>query len=700
MLKLLCSHSSKTRKVSPSPPPDHKKKSKHKQKKSKKTKSKSRDHGSSSRRSSGNSYDSEPESSAESTTSTAKDIPKKKHKRAKEGKKSRWEPLPLDIIEDYKQDNDPFRPLTEFVGDRLKLAKEVLKSVNMDTVNEILPEFKLEKPAIPVDKITKKVRTKEERRKKCREKIVTKDPEELEDEKPSTSLSNVPKEIEMPNLQAVSPFSSSRSISSGREIADSTGADNQNQVEVEKEVETEDLKESTDSRQSLPQQVPAISTTTGIDCTDDEDNDSEEYPEYPEVYSLADCFVKELAESSPQLNITANDELCVVIAALVHDLGHGPFSHLYEEFLHVANPSAKFRHETNSTRILELMFKNNSQLKQALDEYLDEEDYEFIYELIDPPPPPFILNGEWKLRGRPVEKSFLYDIVSNKHDGLDVDKFDYFLRDSKLGNLPIPFSMTTVGRIRDNCKALFDDQLGYKRLVFAEKNLDEIKDAFESRVKLHDRLYHHKTCIAAEILLIEALRLADPHLKIRGGSKALCLSTVFLDPLAFLKLDDRIIYQIMMSEDKSMLPAQNLLSQLQLRRFPRYVCSISLDNYEHLPTTPEEVKRGILLQSKLLSDSDVIVKVHCIHRGLGAFNSPLAFVRVYNRGHQVATSSTKLISKTWLKYNTLPMGGKGVANIYAPFDTTEAILKELQTAANTYEALQSSSEVEFLLNLN
>uniref|UniRef100_A0A9J8ANF4 HD domain-containing protein n=1 Tax=Cyprinus carpio carpio TaxID=630221 RepID=A0A9J8ANF4_CYPCA len=48
------------------------------------------------------------------------------------------------------------------------------------------------------------------------------------------------------------------------------------------------------------------------------------------VAYLARCLLKTLRENQPELNITKQDFLCVQIAALCHDMGHGPFSHLFD----------------------------------------------------------------------------------------------------------------------------------------------------------------------------------------------------------------------------------------------------------------------------------------------------------------------------------------------------------------------------------
>lgn len=55
---------------------------------------------------------------------------------------------------------------------------------------------------------------------------------------------------------------------------------------------------------------------------------------------------------------------------------------------------------------------------------------------------------EWPYKGRGEEKAFLYEIVNNKVTGIDVDKWDYLLRDSIMCNLPVTFR---YGRYLDFC---------------------------------------------------------------------------------------------------------------------------------------------------------------------------------------------------------------------------------------------------------
>ncbi|MES1914140.1 MAG: hypothetical protein MHM6MM_006260 [Cercozoa sp. M6MM] len=138
-----------------------------------------------------------------------------------------------------------------------------------------------------------------------------------------------------------------------------------------------------------------------------------------------------------QLKITESDELCVVLAGLCHDIGHGPFSHLFDNVvvphfktllsnsnnnsLHKNNGSvvvSAFRHEDASADIVRRVFR-----RIGMDQFgLTPTDELFVLEMIRGTPPA-------ERRGRPPMKHYLYDIINNSDSGLDVDKLDYFQRD-------------------------------------------------------------------------------------------------------------------------------------------------------------------------------------------------------------------------------------------------------------------------------
>ena len=89
----------------------------------------------------------------------------------------------------------------------------------------------------------------------------------------------------------------------------------------------------------------------------------------------------------------------ISIAALIHDLGHGPFSHLFDNY--VTNTEHEYRS-------IEIFKKLNSNYKFGY----TEQDIEFMYNVIHPPDN--LLD----------DNKYLYQIVSNKN-GIDVDRFKY-----------------------------------------------------------------------------------------------------------------------------------------------------------------------------------------------------------------------------------------------------------------------------------
>ncbi|KAH3774955.1 hypothetical protein DPMN_176350 [Dreissena polymorpha] len=143
------------------------------------------------------------------------------------------------------------------------------------------------------------------------------------------------------------------------------------------------------------------------------------------VCHLAGRLVKTLQNNQPELEITDADVLCLEIAGLCHDLGHGPFSHLFQySFLPKMWPDLKWTHEENSVKMFDYLITKNNLIKYFEEYHISERDREFIREIIARPDVASMKST--RPEKYPNErKMFLYKIVSNKRNGIDVDKWDY-----------------------------------------------------------------------------------------------------------------------------------------------------------------------------------------------------------------------------------------------------------------------------------
>lgn len=158
---------------------------------------------------------------------------------------------------------------------------------------------------------------------------------------------------------------------------------------------------------------------------------------------LSQRFVRHLQDKQPDLGITEVEVVCVEVAGLVHDLGHGVMSHAFDSrFIpHVRGGDEKWKkwtHEWASVAMLDALFANNSSVAEEARSWgLGPDDVHFIKQLVlggcKELPPGFV----WQQA--PAGKHFLYEIVSNKRSGVDVDKWDYFERDSRQLGVPIGF---------------------------------------------------------------------------------------------------------------------------------------------------------------------------------------------------------------------------------------------------------------------
>ena len=126
------------------------------------------------------------------------------------------------------------------------------------------------------------------------------------------------------------------------------------------------------------------------------------------VSYLSGKLLRNIRECQPELGITDMDIQNVTIAGLCHDLGHGPYSHTFDELLKDSNSPNRL-HDVRSCIILEYIIK-----KYSID--INFDNLKKVQDLIHP------------CGTNSLNKRFMYDIVANNNNGIDVDKLDYLKR--------------------------------------------------------------------------------------------------------------------------------------------------------------------------------------------------------------------------------------------------------------------------------
>uniref|UniRef100_A0A7N8XA68 Deoxynucleoside triphosphate triphosphohydrolase SAMHD1 n=1 Tax=Mastacembelus armatus TaxID=205130 RepID=A0A7N8XA68_9TELE len=284
---------------------------------------------------------------------------------------------------------------------------------------------------------------------------------------------------------------------------------------------------------------------------------------------LAGQLLQALNKRQPGLLICRRDILCVQIAGLCHDLGHGPFSHMFDGmFIPKARPGIHWKHEKASLDMFDYLVSDNG-LKPLMEEHglVLPEDLDFIKEQIAGPLDTNAAQGQkWPYKGRLKDKSFLYEIVANKRNGIDVDKWDYFARDCYHLGIPNNFDYHRFLKFARVCEVD-----GEKNICTRDKEVGNLYDMFHTRNCLHRRAYQHKVGNIIETMITEAFLKADQFIQIEGsGGKMFTLSTAIDDMEAYTKLTDHVFEQILNSSSADLAEARQILRNITCRRL--YKC--------------------------------------------------------------------------------------------------------------------------------
>ncbi|XP_066526366.1 deoxynucleoside triphosphate triphosphohydrolase SAMHD1 [Hoplias malabaricus] len=302
---------------------------------------------------------------------------------------------------------------------------------------------------------------------------------------------------------------------------------------------------------------------------------------------LAGRLVRALNERQPGLLIESRDVLCVQIAGLCHDLGHGPFSHMFDGmFIPKVRPGLKWKHEQASVQMFDHLVKEND-LEPVMQRYglVLPDDLIFIKEQIAGPLDDIASDREWPYKGRSEEKSFLYEIVANKRNGIDVDKWDYFARDCYHLGIQNNFDYRRFLQFARVCEVK-----GKKHICTRDKEVGNLYDMFHTRNCLHRRAYQHRVGSIIEVMITEALVKADPYIQIQGSlGKIYKISEAIDDMEAYTKLTDHIFEQVLYSSDSRLSEAQSILHNILCRRLYKCVGQTTPEN--HLDVTQELLQK-------------------------------------------------------------------------------------------------------------
>lgn len=265
--------------------------------------------------------------------------------------------------------------------------------------------------------------------------------------------------------------------------------------------------------------------------------------------------------------ISAEEEEAVQIAILLHDIGHGPFSHALENTL-VKGVS----HEMISRLLMDRLNEDfNGQLTMAISIFNDT-----------------------------YQRHFLHQLVSGQ---LDIDRMDYLNRDSFFTG--VSEGVISFDRIIKMLNVRDD------HIVVEEKGIYSVEKFLIARRLMYWQVYLHKTVIAAELLLVKILERAR-ELALSGFElfatpalahflyKSVVKEAFITDPKhlnAFISLDDADI----LSAVKVWINHSDfILSDLCARFIGRNLYRVELTN------TPPNLNHLVALKEKAIEKLELL----------------------------------------------------------------------------------------------
>uniref|UniRef100_A0A7N2LAJ2 HD-associated domain-containing protein n=1 Tax=Quercus lobata TaxID=97700 RepID=A0A7N2LAJ2_QUELO len=224
------------------------------------------------------------------------------------------------------------------------------------------------------------------------------------------------------------------------------------------------------------------------------------------------------------------------------------------------------------------------------------------------------------------EKKFLYDIVANGRNGIDVDKFDYIVRDSRACGLGCNFHFE---RLMESMRVMGDE------ICYRAKDYLTIHKLFATRADLHRTVYTHAKVKAIELMVVDALLKANDFLQIASSIR---------QPAEFWKLDDSILKIIEFSNAQELKEARDIIQRIRRRELYQFCNEFSVpkDKMEHFKKiTPQDIICSQKTGGVTLEEEDIVVSNVKIDLTRGR-NNPLQRIMTvmrYSQSKMIASAT-------------------------------------------------------------